>query len=111
MKDNNALFTYNNLNFWRKFYLNFVWILTSFLWIGLIVILPKISILTILLVIAITLLSCWKHYAIVNRDIPKLKKISIVSIVLFLNIIDLFVFLSIIKISKKEIQEQIKNKV
>jgi hypothetical protein len=100
MSDTN--FSYNNLNFWRKGYLVLMWLAIAAF--------STITFFKLELSIAVTittffaLFGAWRHWAITKRKITHLKLIAFVSFIPLFNLVGTLIFLSILRVSKKELE-------
>ena len=105
--NSNMTAKFKSLNFWRRAYLILLWSFTISIFVAMVLshyfgnsgiksghlILPTLLI----------LLAAWTHYAIVNRKIIHLKLIAIVNLIPFFNIIGTLITLSIIRVTREEI--------
>ena len=106
--DNSNMTTkFNSLNFWRRAYLILLWAFTMSIFAAMVFIhfFGNSGIKSGHLVLAalLVLLTAWTHYAIVNRKIIHLKLIAMINLIPFFNIIGTLITLSIIKVTREEI--------
>ena len=106
--NNTDIFTYANLNIWRKLYLSLLWLGVSLVSLGLI---TKFNIdessvdpILILLVVIFILFTYWTHYAVTKRKITQIKWLAFLNLIPFANLIGLLIMLSILRVSKIEIE-------
>jgi len=107
-------FTFKHLNFWRKIFLILLWLvnlpisllLISLSFYKLDTAPVALTALTALAILGIFnfLFVVWVHIAIVNRSLTQLKWIAFFMIIPFVNPLGLLIMLSIIRVTKIELQ-------
>jgi hypothetical protein len=101
-------FSYSNLNNWRKLYLSLMWFGSACLFLGCIAKLvqnpdqvPPIIIAFALIIFALTY---WTHIAVTKRKVAQLKWLAFLNLIPFANLIGVLILLSIIRVSKNEVE-------
>jgi len=103
-------FSYSNLNIWRRLYLALLWFGISLLVLGSAMKAfqepGSITVGVAILIAALTLFAYWTHIAISKRNLFHLKIIAFLNLIPFANIIGLLIMLSIIRVTKNELETQ-----
>ena len=106
--NNTDNFSYSNLNILRKIYLSLLWLGVSLFSLGLVAKIIEdansIEPVLIIFVVILALFTYWTHYAVTKRKITQLKWLAFLNLIPFANIIGLLIMLSILRVSKIEVE-------
>ncbi|TVZ41587.1 hypothetical protein P886_0934 [Alteromonadaceae bacterium 2753L.S.0a.02] len=102
--------SFATLNFWRKFYLCFMWLSLAmgcavFIYVGVSSDEVGMGLFTFIYLVIALALCVWTHNAVVKRKHNQLLVLTIINVFPFMNIIGALIMLSILRVTKKEHQQ------